>query len=253
VSVAAYDSYLQGLEAHGHRSREQNLLAKRHFQRALELDPTFARAYTGLAMTHARDAMDGWVTTPLPSLEQAAEFAEKAAAINASLPQVHFVRGLVDLFRRRHLPAIAAAQRAINFDPNYADGYALSAWILNYAGRTDEALLAMEQAMRLNPRPTASYLEVLGEIRFVQRRYGESAAVFERVLDINPNYMRARMWLVTALVHAGAADRTEWEATELMVLSPEFSLKRLEFAFPFQDPRVLEALLDGLRKAGLPD
>lgn len=253
VSVVAYDYYLQGLEAHGHRSSEQNLLAKRLFQRAIELDPVFARAYTGLAMTHARDAMDGWVATPLQSLDRAAELAETAENMDPSLPQVHFVRGLVDLFRRRHLSAIKAAQRAIQVDPNYADAYALSAWILNYAGRTDEALPAMEKAMRLNPRPTASYLEVLGEIRFVQHRYADAASVFEAVLNINPNYMRARMWMVTALAQAGATDRAEWEAIELMVLSPEFTLKRLEFAFPFKDPRVLDSLLDGMKKAGVPD
>ena len=84
--------------------------------------------------------------------------------------RVYFIRGQVELFRRRHLAAIAATQRALQVDPNYADAYALSAWILNYAGRSDEAQASMDRVMRLNPSPTASYLEVLGEIRFVQRR-----------------------------------------------------------------------------------
>jgi TolB-like protein/DNA-binding winged helix-turn-helix (wHTH) protein/Tfp pilus assembly protein PilF len=252
ASVAAYDDYLKGLEAHGRRTREQNQLARIYFQRALDLDRKFARAYTGMAMTHARDAMDGWVNTPVSSLELAAEYAEEAAKMDPSLPQVHFVTGLVDLFRRRHMSAIDAAQRAIQIDPNYADAHALSAWILNYAGRTDEAVPAMEKAIRLNPRPTASYLEVLGEIRFMQRQYLESASVFQRVLEINPNYMRARMWNVIALVRAGATDEAAWEATELMVSSPDFSIKQLDFAFPFKDPRVLDTLQDGLRKAGLP-
>lgn len=252
ASVAAYEYYLRGLEAHGHRSRDQNLTAKEHFLRALELDPAFARAYAGLALTHSRDAIDGWTETPSRSLEQAAELAEKAARMDPALPQVHFVSGQVDLFRRRHEQAIEATQRAIRIDPNYADAYALSAWILNYAGRTNEAFDAMEKAMRLNPRPTASYLEVLGEIRFAQGQYDESVSVFERVLDINPNYMRARMWIAAALAHTGSRERAEWETTELMMLSPRLSRTRLGFAFPFKDPHVLEALLDGLKKAGLP-
>jgi hypothetical protein len=61
------------------------------------------------------------------------------------------------------------------------------------------------------------------------------------------------MWLVAALAHAGSTDSAEWEATELLVSSPDFGLSRLEFAFPFQDSRALDAVLDGLRKAGLPD
>ena len=80
------------------------------------------------------------------------------------------------------IPMIAAAERAIRVDPNYADAYALSAWILNYAGRPDKAIAAMEKAMRLNPRPTASYLEVFGEIRFTQGQYDESIALFEQLI-----------------------------------------------------------------------
>jgi adenylate cyclase len=215
--------------------------------------PEFARAYAGLAMTHSRDAIDGWTATPSRSLEIAAELASKASKIDPFLPQVHFVSGQVDLFRRWHVQAIEATQRAIRVNPNYADAYALSAWILNYAGRPDEALASMEKALRLNPRPPASYLEVLGEIRFVQGLYGESVSIFERVLDINPNYTRARMWIAAALAHAGAMDRAEWEAIELMVLNPNFSLEWLEFAFPFKDLRELEVLMEGLRKAGLSD
>lgn len=213
----------------------------------------FARAYAGLAMTHSRDAIDGWVSTPSNSLERAAELAARAVEIDPALPQVYFVIGQVEVFRRRHVAAIEATQHALRIDPNYADGYALSAWVLNYAGRAEEAQRSMDKAMRLNPRPTASYLEVLGEIRFAQRRYAESAAVFARVLDINPNYMKARMWSAAALALAGATDMAEWEAIELMVSNPGFSLARLDFAFPFKDSRVLDSLLDGLTKAGLPD
>ena len=114
-------------------------------------------------------------------------------------------------------PLKPASERALRVDPNYADDYALSAWILNYAGRTDGALAAMEKAMGLNPRPTASYLEVLGEIRFAQRRYGESVSLFERVLEINPNHMRARMWIAVALALTDDRERSEWETIELMV------------------------------------
>ena len=94
---------------------------------------------------------------------------------------------------------------------------------------------------------------MLGEIKFVQGQYKESVSVFERVLNINPNYTRARMWNVAALAHAGFRDRADWEAAELLVLSPNFTLTRLEFAFPFQDPRKLDKLLSGLKMAGLPD
>lgn len=252
-SVAAYDHYLRGLAEHGSRTEEQNLSARSSFEKAIGLDPDFARAYTGLALTYSREAIDGWTSKPSDSLEVAAQFAEKATRMDPSLPQAHFVTGQVRLFQRQHSQAIAAAERAFEVDPNYADAYALLAWTLNYAGRSDKALSALQRAIRLNPRPPASYLEILGEIHFAQGRYEESASTFQRVLGINPGYLRARMWNVAALARAGLRDMAEWEVAELLVATPHLAVNRLEFAFPFKDPRALETILESLRRAGLPE
>jgi len=253
ASVVAYDHYLRGFQEHGGRSQAQNLAARDHFETAIGLDPAFARAYAGLAMTHSRDAIDGWTTTPSRSLALAEELANKAAEMDPALPQVHFVAGQIALFQGRHLAAIEATERAVAQNRNYADAYALLAWIMNYAGRPDEASSALERAMSLNPRPPASYLEILGEIRFVQGRFRDAASTFERVLAVNPGYTRARMWNAAALASAGLMGEAEWEAAELLAVSPGFALNRLESAFPFKDPRMLDSVLDGLRKAGLPE
>jgi TolB-like protein/DNA-binding winged helix-turn-helix (wHTH) protein/Tfp pilus assembly protein PilF len=253
ASIAAYDAYLRGLEAHGGRSETSNLVARGHFEDAIASDPQFARAYAGLALTHSREAIDGWTPMPGRSLNLANRFADKAAAIDASLPQVHFVSGQILLFERRHNEAVAAAERAIEIDPNYADAFALMAWTLNYAGRPDKAITVLNMAMRLNPQPPASYLEILGEIYFAQRRYQDSASTFESVLDINPAYLRARLWNAAALVGAGAMDLAEWEIVEALVASPQLAISRLAFAFPFRDARTRETALNALRDAGVPD
>jgi len=108
-------------------------------------------------------------------------------------------------------------------------------------------------AMRLNPRPPASYLEILGEIYFAQARYKDAAGTFRNVLEINPAYLRARLWNATALFHAGSRDLAEWEIIEALAASPNLSLARLEFAFPFKDPRIQESVFSALHDASLPD
>jgi TolB-like protein/DNA-binding winged helix-turn-helix (wHTH) protein/Flp pilus assembly protein TadD len=251
-SVDAYDHYLRGLAEHGGRSEAQNLSARGYFEKAIEFDPAFARAYTGLALTYSREAIDGWTSMPSVSLERASRLAEKATRIDSALPQAHFVGGQVKLFQRRHAHAIASAERALEVDPNYADAYALLAWTLNYAGRSDQALTALERAIRLNPKPPASYLEILGEIHFAQGEYQESVSTFRRVLGINPGYLRARMWYAAAIAQAESEHEAEWEVAELLVASPLLTLERLEFAFPFQNHRVMETVMDSLRNAGLP-
>jgi TolB-like protein/DNA-binding winged helix-turn-helix (wHTH) protein/Tfp pilus assembly protein PilF len=253
ASVAAYDAYLRGVEEHGRRSEAQNNSARRHFEEAVALDPGFARAYTGLALTYSREAIDGWTSTPRRSLGLANRFATEATAIDPSLPQVHFVTGQIRLFQRRHSQAIESAERAIEIDPNYADAYALLAWTLNYAGLTEEASSALEMAMQLNPRPPASYLEILGEIHFTQEKYEDSAATFQSVLKINPGYLRARLWSSSAHALAGLKDQAEWDVGEALVASPNLSIARLKFAFPFKNSRTLGIVLRSLRDAGLPD
>ncbi|MGB5612043.1 MAG: winged helix-turn-helix domain-containing protein [Sedimenticolaceae bacterium] len=253
ASIAAYDAYLRGLEAHGRRSEAQNQIARRHFEEAVALDPQFARAYTGIALTYSREAIDGWTSDPADSLKQAADYAGRAASMDSSLPQVHFVTGQIRLFQRRHAEAVAAAERAIAVNPNYADAFALLAWTLNYAGRPEEAILALNMAMRLNPRPPASYLEILGEIYFARGRYKDAAGTFQNVLEINPAYLRARLWNAAALFHSGSRDLAEWEIIEALAASPNLTLARLEFALPFKDPRIQESVLSALHDASLPD
>ena len=173
--------------------------------------------------------------------------------MDPSLPQVYFVTGQTRLFQHRHTEAVAAAERAIEVNPNYADAFALLAWTLNYAGRPEKAVLALNMAMRLHPRPPASYLEILGEIYFVQGRYIDSSNTFQDVLEINPAYLRARLWNAAALVLAGSRDLAEWEINEALVASPHLALASLAFAFPFKDPRLQETVLNALRNASLPD
>ena len=252
ASIAAYDAYLRGLAAHGGRSEAQNLIARRHFDEAVLLDPQFTGAYLGLALTYSREAIDGWTSSPSKALERAAQYAERATGMDPSLPQVQFVTGQIRLFQGRHAEAVTAAERAIEINPNYADAFALLAWTLNYAGRPEKAILALNMAMRLSPRPPASYLEILGEIYFAQARYKDSANTFQNVLNINPAYLRARLWNAAALVRAGSRDLAEWEIDEALVASPQLALTRLAFAFPFKDPRLQDAVLGALRYAGLP-
>jgi TolB-like protein/DNA-binding winged helix-turn-helix (wHTH) protein/Tfp pilus assembly protein PilF len=251
-SIAAYEEFLRGRERYGRLTPEDNQVARNHFEQAIALDPGFARAQAGLALAWSRLAIDGWTDDPEQALSRAKEYAEHAAAIDASVPQIHFVRAQIELFRGRHDEAAAAATTAIELDPNYADAYALLAWILHYAGRHDLAEQALDEALKRNPRSSASYREIAGEIAFATRRYHEAAQQFEAALDRNPAHTRARLWLAVTLARLGREDEAAWEAQELLALNPEFSLSRLLLAFPLKDPRQRDALLEALASLGLP-
>jgi TolB-like protein/DNA-binding winged helix-turn-helix (wHTH) protein/Tfp pilus assembly protein PilF len=253
ASIGAYDEFLRGLDYFGRRSPENNRLAKQHYERAIALDPGFARAYAGLASVYARDAVDGWDTNPKMALSRAAELAEKAQRLDPSLHQVYFVEGLLELFRRNYWAAIRNTEHAISIKPSYADAYALRAWIQHLDGRTAEGLASMEQAVRLNPRIPSVYRLLRGTLYYAQADLERALADLEAAVEVNPNYQNLRIWLAAAYAAAGRIDEAQWQSEEILALHPDFSLSRALWAFPIRDPAYRERFLEDLRRAGLPD
>lgn len=251
-SVAAYDAFLRGQERYNRRNPVDNQDARGHFEHAIDLDPTFARAFAGLALTWSRQAIDGWTDTPEDALSKAYEVANMAASINSNLPQVHFVLGEVLLFRGQHERAATAASTAIELNPNYADAYALLAWVLHYAGRSDQAIEALQEARKRNPNSSASYHEITGEIHFAGERYRQAASEFETALARNPAHLRARLLLAASYWKLGLHEQATWEMQEVLNIHPKASLSQLPRAFPLKDHRQLDTLTEALREAGLP-
>jgi TolB-like protein/thioredoxin-like negative regulator of GroEL len=253
ASIAAYEEFLRGRERYGRMTPEDNRIALSHFQRAVEMDPGFARAHAGLALAGSRLAIDGWTEDPEGALGESMAHADRAAAIDPTLPEVHFVRGQVELFRGRRQEAAEEAAAAIRSDPNYADAYALLAWVLNYSGRPDRALVALAEARRRNPGSSASYREIAGEIAFTQGLYGQAALELQAALERNPTHTRARLWLAASLARLGQREEAAWQVQELLSLNPELSLSRLVHAFPLADPEHCASLARSLAELGLPE
>jgi len=251
-SVAAYDAFLRGQERYNRRNPSDNLAARGHFEHAIDLDPTFARAFAGLALTWSRQAVDGWTDTSEDALNQAYDFANRAAEINPDIPQVHFVLGEVLLFSGQYEQAATAATTAIELNPNYADAYALLAWVLHYAGRSEQARNALLEARKRNPKAPAAYHEITGEIHFAAERYRQAADEFEATVARNPAHLRGRLLLAASYWRLGLREQATWEVQEVLNIHPEAVLSNLPRAFPLKDPRQLDTLTDALRQAGLP-
>jgi TolB-like protein/DNA-binding winged helix-turn-helix (wHTH) protein/Tfp pilus assembly protein PilF len=253
ASVGAYDELLRGLDYFGRRSPESNRLAKQHYERAIELDPGFARAYAGLAMVYARDATDGWDSNAEIALSRASELAEKAQRLDPSLHQAYFVEGLLELFRGDYEAAIRSTEHAISIKPSYADAYALKAWIDHFDGRIAEGLANIEQAVRLNPRIPSVYRLLRGTLYYAQADLDQALADLEAAVEVNPNYQNLRIWLAAAYAAADRIDEAQWQSGEILALHPGFSASQSLWAFPIRDPAYRERFLGDLRRAGLPD
>jgi len=245
----AYDEYLRGTEQFFKYARASNARARLYFENAVKLDPAFPRAYAMLGWTHAFDFMNGWSNQPEESLKLGLKYGTRAINLDRSLPVAYFVRGLVYREQGEYVKALVESEKAVAFDPNYANGHVLHATLLYYAGRPQEGLEEMQKAIRLNPHHPHNYPFHLGQAYFVLKRYPEAIAAFKEGLASNAASERLRVWLAAAFALDGQVAEAKWQMQQVRVANPDFSIERQSKAFPFKNPDDLEQFLAGLRLA----
>lgn len=250
-SFEAYDQFLQGWNYFWLYSKESNTLAKEHFNKAIELDPKFARAYANLALSYAYDVLNGWTTTPDDYLKSAEELSQKAISLDDNLAQVHWAVGFTALISRQYQLALSESQKVIDLDPNNADGYGLLATVLNYAAKPKDALVYMQKAMHLNPLHPSVYKVIMGEIYFNLHDYNNAVKQFEHALERNPDAQETRLWLTASYAHLDRIDDANWQLELIRGADPTISITTINSVIPFRDPMQLKHLVDGLGKAGL--
>jgi adenylate cyclase len=249
-NLEAYDYYLHGWEYAGRLTKEANAQARQMYEKAIELDPQYAEAYQALGWTYLGELINQWSQGP-QILDQAFASAQKAVALDDSLPIAHMTLGEVYLYRKQHEQAIAEAERAFALEPNNADSHVILADILTYVGRPEETITLMEKAMRLNPRAPLIYLFVLGRAYRLTGRHEEAIATFRKSLGRNPNYLFTHFQLTGIYSELGRDEEARAEAAEVLRLNPNFSLETWKQLAPFKDPTIIERWLAAAHKAGL--
>jgi adenylate cyclase len=253
TNLTAYETLLRGQADFSRFTKEANAQARHMAERAVELDPTYAAAYTTLGWTYFLDWSLQWSQDPRV-LERALECAHQALGLDDSLPGVHLLLGYLYLWKnRQHEQAIAEAEQAIALNPNGAEGYAALANILTFAGRPQEALALLEKGMRLNPRGpnSVAYLFELGHAYHWLRQYEQAIAMQHKVLTLNPRHFVAHLELAVMDQELGRAAEARAEVAAALELNPHYSLEDVKERHPYKDPATLERTLAALRQAGL--
>ena len=142
ANVAAYEAVLRARELLGGATRETVAQARAMYQRAIELDASYAVPHAGLAATAVSNYVSDWADDPGAELDQAERWARRALKLDESEPFAHMALGHVLLWRRDHDGALAEFRSMIALDPNFAQGHSATGLALMYAGRAAEALEA---------------------------------------------------------------------------------------------------------------
>ena len=178
--MKAYDWMLRGRERFMRFTKESNAEGQRMFQEAIDLDDDYATAHAWMARALASQRYQGWSKNPEGSLKEAYRHAQRAVDLDDTLPFALVTLALILFWKRQYEQAIAAVERAIEFDPNEADAHNVIAAILNSVGRPGEALKSIRKAMSLNPHYPVYYLFTLASSYFGQEDYDRAIDMLER-------------------------------------------------------------------------
>lgn len=243
----AYDCVLRGREQYRLYSKDGNVAAQRLYERAIELDPSYATPYAALAETYLHDLFMG----NSEALDRALELAETARDLDPSLPLVYEALAGAHLFKRQHTEALAAARRWVEIEPGNAEAYATLAGTMHFSGEPERVAGLIEKAKRLNPFYPFYYTLYAGQACFTQQRFKDAAALIARSVAHNPQSLPSHIYLAATYGQLGEDSLARDALAEVRRISPDFSMAQARAIAAYKRPDDLNLLLDGLRKAGL--
>jgi serine/threonine-protein kinase len=201
-SNEAYQLYLKGRFYWNKRTIDGLKQAAEYYKQAIEKDPGFALAYSGLAETYALFPNYS-VALPKDSMPQAKAAALKALELDDSLAEPHAALGLYLSGYAWNQPAAEKElRRAIELKPNYATSYHWLAIVLVFEKRFDDGIATAQRAEELDPLSAIISADT-GFGRIMARRYDDAIAHLQRTLQLDPNFYYAHYLLGWAYLEKG--------------------------------------------------
>jgi TolB-like protein/class 3 adenylate cyclase len=260
VNVEAYDAFLLGWEHYRRRTPTDFIKAVSHFERAVQLDAGYGRAYAALAlvywkawvwsvMTMSPSMPPAWTGKLGISVVDAPDRAKRylTKAMRRPTPLAHQVASEMLWRNRRYDKAIKEAKLAVGLNPNAASGYGALAEALIIGGRPKAAVQFIERAMRLDPH-SATNLYLLGLANFGLGRMEKAVPLFKRGLKRSPFSKWWHVPLAAAYAHLGREQDAQAALREWAGMTKLTDIINL---WPFKDVDVAARFAEGVVKAGV--
>ena len=201
VNAGAYEAYLKGRYFWNKRTGDGLKKAVDYFKLAVEKDPNYAQAYTGLADSYA--LLGDWeygVLAPMEAYPQAKAAATKALELDSTLGEAHISLAFsLDGFDWDFPSAEREFKRGIELNPGYATGHQWYAGHLTLLGRDTDAIAEMKKAENLDPLSLIIGAD-LAEDLIIARRYEEAIQQSRKTMEMDPNFALAHYQLGQAFL-----------------------------------------------------
>lgn len=256
IKVPAYDAFLKGWAHYVRRTPGDFAKAVHYFEKAIEMDSNYGRAYAALAATYWESYYRFWhesLNVQWYETRVRAEEYIKAAMKKNPTSLAYSVISKMLIARHRHDEALAETERALALDPNDANSYIAVAYALIYIGKPKDAVDYIERAMRIDPEYPAYYLFVLGLAHFGMEQLEKAASLFEKALERNPENYIALIPLAATYAHLNRKNEAKDLIKKLNEFMPIVTLALIEECPLWQYKNYIDRdrLMSGLDEAGM--
>jgi TolB-like protein/Tfp pilus assembly protein PilF len=203
ANAAALQLYFYGRHSWSKRTRESARKSIEYFNQAIEKDPNFALAYSGLADAYVVTALG---MAPKDVMPKAKAAATRALEIDGTLAEAHTsLARVLQIYDWNWAEAEKEYKRAMELDPRYPLAHQWYAGYLERTGRIDEGIAEMKVAVELDPLSASTNFE-LGLAYFFARDYDRAIQQFQKALELEPGFPPALQILLIAYSQKGQHD-----------------------------------------------
>jgi adenylate cyclase len=249
-NVEAWTYWVQGLSYHHQAiAKENQSSARLCWEKALALDPTSAALNAMLGFIHCLDARFGWWDDREAAIVKARSYADRALELDPNNADGHIALGVLCLLKERYEEAVSHTRKAVQLAPGSADIANLAGFILALSGCPEEALALAQKSIALSPNHPTLYLGVLGNAYRLSGQIEEAIAAFEAYNARSPGFGLAD--LVIAYDENGQSEKSKDAARRLLSARRDFTIAAWLKTQVRRDKARLEADVAALRTAGL--
>ena len=255
------DLYFQGMAWFNKGLSPDNVTqARSFFDRALTADPGNVDALIGSARADSVEGAVLFSTDPIAAFAAAEAKLTKALSSVPDHARAHMFLGFVEMMTRRAAEGIAECEHALALDRNLASAHSFIGRGKILVGRAEETEAHVAEALRLSPRDTMANTWMM-HAGFAKNQLGawdQAVAWCRRAIEANRHHPAVWFHLAAALAQRSRLDEAHSAVKAGLALAPTFSVSRarVNWTAPGDDPTYLaqlEPLLDGMRKAGVPE
>jgi adenylate cyclase len=252
-NFTAYDYFLRAMQQYYLTTPEGLAEAIRLAHRALELDPRFGFVAALAGLCHVRNVVWGYAVDPQLDRKEAIRLLRLALSIDDGDPDTLACAAVISAYMVGDSESeIEMADRAVALNANSYLAWHGRGWVYETAGLPEEAVRSFERAIRMSPIDPLLHRTFLGMgSAFIElRRFDEAIVAGKKALRQNPSFAPAYRFLASAFAHLGRDAEAREAAARLLEVDPAFTISARIGRFRRSHVKLL---IEGLRKAGLPE